>query len=122
MKKIFTYAVITASVFVWLCGNTSTSTDSITFAADRTLYYFYGKGCPHCKEAASLVDRFSRQYRLQVKKYEVWYNVPNRNRLLTMGRERGVQVKGVPTIIMGKDVYTGKNAGKIEGIIRRNVR
>lgn len=121
MKKFFVYAIITASVFVWFCGNTSPST-SHGYAADRTLYYFFGKGCPHCQEASLLVDRFSRQYSLQVKKYEVWYNVQNRNRLLAMAKDRGVEVKGVPTIIMGRDVYTGKNSGRIEAIIRRNVR
>ncbi len=121
MKKFFACALITLSVFIWFCGNTS-SMSGITYAADRTLYYFFGKGCPHCGEAATLVDRFSRQYRVPVKKFEVWYNAPNRNILIKMGNERGVQVKGVPTIIMGRDVYTGKNAGRIEGIIKRNAR
>jgi len=90
--------------------------------AKKVLYYFYGKNCPHCSQAAPIVDRLGRQYGLDIKKFEVWYDVNNRNMLVKMGKERGKNVQGVPTVIMGKDVYTGASAEKLEQVVRKNLK
>lgn len=90
--------------------------------AKKTLFYFYGKNCPHCTQAAPIVDRLVRQYRLELRKFEVWHDATNRNMLIKMGKERGKNVQGVPTIIIGNAVYTGSSAEKLEEVVRGNLK
>ncbi len=101
------------------------ATEPAIFAQDKqvVLYFFYGKTCPHCKKIDPEIEALARSYpNLTVKKYEVWYDKNNRNMLLSMAKERGVAAQGVPTIIIGKDVYLGSDMGKIREIVRRNVK
>lgn len=90
--------------------------------AKKTLFYFYGKNCPHCTQAAPIVDRLAQRYRLDVRKFEVWHDAANRNMLIKMGKERGKNVQGVPTLIFGSAVYTGSSAEKMEQVVRANLK
>jgi thiol-disulfide isomerase/thioredoxin len=86
----------------------------------QTLYYFYGKNCPHCAKAEPIIQHLARRYQLRLEKFEVWYNADNRNKLIAMAKERGKNAQGVPTIIIGKAVYTGSNEAKLEEVIKQN--
>ncbi len=87
-----------------------------------TIYYFYGKNCPHCVKAEPIIQNLARRYHLNLKKFEVWYNDGNRNKLVSMAKERGKSVQGVPTIIIGKAVYTGSNEAKLVEIVKQNAK
>lgn len=87
-----------------------------------TVYYFYGKNCPHCAKAEPIIQNLVRRYRLHLEKFEVWYNAANRNKLVAMAKERGKNVQGVPTIIVGNAVYTGSNEAKLEEVIKQNAK
>ncbi len=100
-----------------------TRTGSTAYANEKnTLYFFYGKGCPHCEKVSGYLETYTRQFNLDIKRFEVWYDTTNRNKLIQMGKERGQDVGGVPAIIMGRDVYVGSNQEKIEKLIRKNAK
>jgi thiol-disulfide isomerase/thioredoxin len=116
-------AVALVSACAMMLISPATDTSGTAFAqAKKTLYYFYGKNCPHCAQAAPIVDRLVRQYRLELRKFEVWHDATNRNMLIKMGKERGKNVQGVPTIIIGNAVYTGSSAEKLEEVVRGNLK
>ncbi|MBP7582748.1 MAG: thioredoxin family protein [Spirochaetes bacterium] len=122
MKRL-TIAIILAAACAAALIIPSKDTGGTAFAqAKKTLYYFYGRNCPHCAQAAPIVDRLGRSYNLKVEKYEVWYDANNRNRLIKMGKERGKNVQGVPTIIIGRGVYTGSSGQKMEDVVKANLK
>ncbi len=71
------------------------------------LFYFYGTGCPNCDKVKPVIKNLSERKGLIVKEYEVWYNKKNRSMLLSMARERNLNVKGVPAVIIVNDLYMG---------------
>lgn len=39
--------------------------------------YFWGNGCPHCAVVAEFFDSSDKDEKVNLKKYEVWYNKTN---------------------------------------------
>jgi len=74
-----------------------------------TIYFFYGKECPHCaKEEPFLDDLESRYPQLTVKRYEVWHNKENADFFVKLSKACGVQATGVvPVTFIGEDVIIG---------------
>jgi len=88
-----------------------------------TLYFFFGKGCPSCKGVEPRIDALADEYPgLVVEKYEVWHDKENRDKLIEMARKRKATAKGVPTIIIGDDVYLGSNITYIRRLVKKNVK
>ena len=54
---------------------------SINFAYAQnptTIYFFYGKECPHCAKEKPFLDELEKKYSdLTIKRYEVWHNKEN---------------------------------------------
>ena len=46
------------------------------------IYLFYGNGCPHCAKEETFLDRLEEKYqgKINVYRYETWYNSDNKNR------------------------------------------
>lgn len=87
------------------------------------LHFFYGKECPHCRQIEPEIQALvKRNPRLELKKYEVWYNKGNRDLLMRMAKERGKSAQGVPTVIIGNDVYLGSDMAKIRALVVKNTR
>ncbi len=87
------------------------------------LHFFYGKECPHCRQIDPEIEALVKgNPRLELKKYEVWYNKTNRDLLMRMAKERGKSAQGVPTIIIGNDVYLGSDMAKIRSLAVKNTR
>ncbi len=87
------------------------------------LHFFYGKECPHCRQIEPEIEALVKgNPRLELKKYEVWYNTGNRDLLMRMAKERGKSAQGVPTVIIGSDVYLGSDMSKIRALAVRNTR
>jgi len=86
------------------------------------LYFFYGRECPHCRQIEPEVEKLVKNANMVIKKYEVWHDKSNRALLMSMAKERGTDAQGVPTIIIGKDVYLGSDMGKIRELVRRNAK
>ncbi len=98
------------------------STNNLYAQKKTTLYYFYGKDCPHCAKAEPIILNLTRRYQLNLEKFEVWYNAANRQKLISMAKARGKNAQGVPTIIIGNDIYTGSNEAKLEEVIKKNAK
>ena len=87
------------------------------------IHFFYGRECPHCKALEPEVRNLVRgDSRLELRTYEVWYNKENRALFMRMAAERGAKAKGVPTVIIGKDVYLGADAGRVKALVQKNLR
>ncbi len=87
------------------------------------LHFFYGRECPHCKKIEPEIESLVKSNpRLELKKYEVWYNKDNRALLMRMAKERGKSAQGVPTVVIGNDVYLGSDMAKIRDLAAKNTR
>ena len=67
-----------------------------------TLYFFYGKGCPHCSKEEIFLKRLETKYpQLAVKSYEVRYNKENAKLFTEIAGAYGTRTEGVPTTFIG---------------------
>lgn len=93
---------------------------TIDTRGEVTLYFFWGKGCPHCAKAKPFLDDLRQRHPgLQVCDYEVLSNRKNVETLMTMARERGFEATGVPVFIIGKHVIAGFSEEKARAIERQ---
>ncbi|WP_281876278.1 glutaredoxin family protein [Geobacter hydrogenophilus] len=93
---------------------------TIDTRGDVTLYFFWGKGCPHCAKAKPFLDDLRQRHPgLQVCDYEVLSNRKNVEILMTMARERGFEATGVPVFIIGNHVIAGFSEEKARAIERQ---
>jgi thiol-disulfide isomerase/thioredoxin len=66
------------------------------------LYFFEGKGCPHCAEEENFLKKLEAKYPdLEVKSYEVWYDQKNAKLFSDMADAYGAMPEGVPTTFIG---------------------
>lgn len=82
------------------------------------LDYFYGEGCPFCDlQAEYLDDLADRHPELIIRRFEVWDDADNQQRMAETLRARGVEPTGVPATALGERVWVGFNdqiAGQID--------
>ena len=72
------------------------------------LYLFHGDGCPHCREEIKFLKTLEKQYtNLEIIKYEVWYNDDNALLLSKIEKAYDLETSGVPTTIIGDNIYQG---------------
>ena len=81
------------------------------------VYFFWGEGCPHCKEEFAWLESISKKYKKTFKVYgfEVWYNENNYKLLNDFADKLNQEVEGIPCTIIGEKVFIGfKEASKKE--------
>jgi len=67
------------------------------------LYFFWGKGCPHCAQEEIFLEHLKKKYpQLEVKSYEVWYDKENGRLFTQMAEAYGTRPEGVPTTFIGE--------------------
>jgi thiol-disulfide isomerase/thioredoxin len=72
------------------------------------VYFFWGKGCPHCEEERQFFDELKRaQSSLEIRDYEVWYNTKNAGLMAVMLQAHGVPSSGVPVTFVNDQVFSG---------------
>lgn len=72
------------------------------------LVLFWGDGCPHCAAEKEWLATITDDYpRLTVTQYEVWYDEGNRQLFIETAEEMGFEPSGVPTTIVGEQVWVG---------------
>jgi len=72
------------------------------------IYFFWGKGCPHCEEERKFLDNLKRvQPSLEIRDYEVWYNKKNAVMMAAMLQAHGVRFSGVPVTFFHDQVFSG---------------
>lgn len=80
---------------------------------DNTIivYFFWGKGCPHCEEEKEFLDGLQRAYpSLDIRAYEVWYHRENAGLMAAMLRAHGARSSGVPVTFIGDQLFSGFTA------------
>lgn len=76
----------------------------IVYADNKVkLYFFWGKGCPHCDQEEIFLEQLKKKYpQLEVKSYEVWHNKENAKLFSQMAEAYGTRPEGVPTTFIGE--------------------
>jgi len=79
---------------------------------NRTVvYFFWGKGCPHCEEEKVFLDGLQRALpSLEIRAYEVWYHRENAGLMSAMLQARGVRSSGVPVTFVDDQLFSGFSA------------
>ena len=91
------------SIFLFLVSITVVLFAASVHAEEKiTLYFFYGKGCPHCTKEEIFLKRLKTKYpQLVVKSYEVRYNKENAKLFSDIAEAYGKRPEGVPTTFIG---------------------
>jgi thiol-disulfide isomerase/thioredoxin len=77
-------------------------------ADDPQLVVFWGEGCPHCATELEFLSGLATEYPdLEIRAYEVYNNEPNRALFVSMLAELDMEPVGVPTTVLGDQVWVG---------------
>lgn len=72
------------------------------------IYFFWGDGCPHCATEKPFLESMVEKYpQVELNAYEVYYDEENRALFWDFGEALGFEPRGVPTTIIGKQVWVG---------------
>ena len=74
-----------------------------------TVYYFYGKECPHCENVRPLVESLQKKYPdVNFQILEIWHDTTNQALANLMNHNLNQQQSLVPEIIVGNVVLMGE--------------
>lgn len=77
------------------------------------VYLFWGDGCRFCASAKEFFNNEnsenSKYYNLVT--YEVWYDQEGRNMMQEVAGKLGVEVRGIPFIVIGDKYFSGYSSG-----------
>lgn len=76
--------------------------------SDVNLYFFWGKGCPHCAKEEAVLEQFKTKYPyLHVYSFEVYGEYKNMALLQKVAGKLGARVEGIPFTIIGDKYFSG---------------
>ncbi len=127
LKKYIVYVVVAIVLIISLFkifggGEINKQIDS----SKVNLYFFYGNGCPHCAKEEVFLDDLEKKYdKIEIHRYETWYNTENAALLDKIRNKIGFKT-GVPALIIGSEAIVGYSnyeitGKKIEGIVNKYV-
>lgn len=76
MKK-FLIIVSLATVFISVFGVIFLSKKETPLAPPTSLEYYYGEGCPHCKNVEDFLATWDKKDLVKIAKFEVWNSADN---------------------------------------------
>lgn len=91
-------------LFIFLANFLFVTFDATIIHTDNKviLYFFWGKGCPHCAKEEIFLNQLKKKYpQLEVKSYEVWYNRENAKLFSQMAEAYGTRPEGIPATFIG---------------------
>lgn len=100
-------------VFIFLFGSfflapVVFAKDSLSSSQKVNLYFFWGKGCPHCEKEKVFLEKLAQKYpALKVNELEVWYNKENQDLLTNVAKKLNANVSGVPFTVIGEEYFVG---------------
>jgi thiol-disulfide isomerase/thioredoxin len=87
------------------------------------IYFFRGKGCPHCEQERLFLDEMKGKYTgVKIMDREVWYNKQNAAFMARIAKSYDVKTSGVPLTFIGENAFVGFSDQvrvRIEETIRR---
>ncbi|KKQ53504.1 MAG: hypothetical protein US83_C0018G0008 [Candidatus Falkowbacteria bacterium GW2011_GWC2_38_22] len=113
-------------IFIFLFSFLIVPTKQVFAEAGETVnvYFFWGKGCPHCEQEKPFLEKMTKKYsRLRVNEYEVWGNKQNRDLMKSFAEKLGANISGVPFTVVGEHYFNGwmneaHTGGQIEDAIK----
>lgn len=126
IKKIL-FAI---SFFILLLPLQNTSAQGTLPFSDKeiekeiAIYFFWGKGCPHCEKEKPFLDKITKKYpQVKIKSFEVWESKENRDLMIQFGEKLNADVRGVPFTVIGEKYVSGwmnesYTGGQIEDAIK----
>jgi len=102
-KKLILLAIILACSAMFFNFQTAKAVEQ------KTVYFFWGDGCPHCHDEQTFWEKTKGNYpEIDWQSLETWHNDENQARLLQMTREKtGKAFGSVPVTIIGNEVIYG---------------
>ncbi len=81
---------------------------AVPITKEFVVYFFWGKGCPHCENEKRFFDAIKKESpAMEVRDYEVWYNKKNAALLAGMLEAYGMKTSGVPITFIDEQVVVG---------------
>ena len=75
---------------------------------DKTVYLFWGEGCPHCESLKSFINQLQEDLpELRVESYEVWRQGRFHDLFISMATIHGIEPGSVPTLFFQGQVWVG---------------
>jgi len=115
VRKFFLYIAL----FIFLFGTISSVLAQGNSSSEKeiNLYFFWGKGCPHCAKEKVFLEKIQEKYpELHIYDFEVQYSAENRKLLAEFGKKLNVKVSGVPFLVVDNQYFIGwydeKTTGK----------
>lgn len=72
------------------------------------IYFFWGKGCPHCEDEKPFLKKLAQKYpQVKIKDYEVWGSKKNQDLLKEFGERLDTNISGVPFTVVGEEYVSG---------------
>lgn len=101
MKKIF--AGLIAAFFLLFSFSSSFASE------EKTIYFFYGIGCPHCAEVEEYFEENDIVERYSVEVKEIYQNQENAVLFNQIMEEQGIPLyqRGVPAVVIGDEIIVG---------------
>lgn len=81
------------------------------------IYFFYSDSCPHCHRESLFLDELEGEYgsKIKISRLEVSQDEANVATMLTMARQLGVGVSGVPFTVIDDKYFVGYYNDEITG-------
>ena len=76
-------------------------------AQDTAVVLFWGEGCPHCAVAKPFLEGLAREHGVGMRSFEIYGDEDARRLFAAAGRSYGFEPRGVPTILIGDEVFVG---------------
>lgn len=107
-KKIFYIFFLISIIFGFLSSFNLTKEKVFASENEVNIYFFWGKGCPHCKKEKLFLEKLEQKYpEVKIYDFEVWYNSKNRKLLIEVGKKLNANVSGVPFTVVGEEYFIG---------------
>jgi thiol-disulfide isomerase/thioredoxin len=91
-----------------------------TGTSNVTVYYFYGKECPHCENVRPYIESLQKKYPdVNFRVLEIWHDATNKALADLMNHNLNQQQSLVPEVIVGNVVLMGETeiSTRLEGTI-----
>lgn len=77
---------------------------------------YYGKGCPHCRDAKAFLDTLKETYpNLEVRTFEVYHNLDNQLKMQKEAARLSTEARGVPFMVIGDTFIAGFQSEETTG-------